>query len=255
VPNSEPGVIVGESAVRVLVLMHVACEPAAEYESVLNERGIAVTNLLLDSGAELPDWHEFDGIIAMGGPMSANDDEQLPWITAEKRLIRDAVAAGTPFWGVCLGAQLLAASLGARVYTGAAPEVGMSEVTLAPGATHDPVFGSLPTIFPAFQWHGDTFELPVGAIWLAGNDAYRHQAFRVGSAYGVQFHVEVATDLAAEWLAIPEYAAGLEAVHGPGAEVGVLAGLAARVDETRVVARQIFEAWLDNWVIPAAQSD
>lgn len=235
---------------RVLVLMHVACEPAAEYEAVLRERGVDVESLLLDDGVELPDWNDFAGIIAMGGPMGANDDDVLPWIAAEKRFIRDAVTAGVPYWGICLGAQLLAAAMGGRVYTGAVPEVGMSRVALEPAAADDPVFAKLPPEFPAFQWHGDTFDLPNGATLLAGNGAYPHQAFKLGAAYALQFHVEVDEILAKEWLEIPEYAASLAAVHGPDAGPRVLDDLVSSVDETIRIARELFEAWLDNYVLP-----
>ena len=234
---------------RVLVLMHVACEPAAEYAVVLRERGIEVVELLLDQDAVLPDWRDFVGIIAMGGPMGANDDDSVPWITAEKAFIREAVTAGVPYWGICLGAQLLAAALGARVYTGDEPEVGMSRVTLTEGAAEDPVFGRLPAEFPAFQWHADSFDLPNGATWLAGNSAYAHQAFKIGAAYGIQFHVEVDKSLAEEWLAIPEYAASLATVHGPDAGPRVLDDLVVSVDETIKIARDAFAAWLDSYVL------
>ena len=126
----------------------------------------------------------------------------------------------------------------------------MSRVALAEGADTDPVFGSLPGEFPAFQWHGDTFDLPDGAVWLAGNGAYRHQAFRVGSAYGLQFHVEVDTALAGEWLEIPAYAAGLQAVHGPGSADRVLGELTGEVATTLALGRRLFEAWLDTYVLP-----
>ena len=100
---------------RCLVLQHIACEPPGVYEDVLRERGISIDRIELDEGEVLPDWRRYDLIVAMGGPMSVNDDADLPWVADEKTFIRAAVAAGTPYFGVCLGAQLLAASLGARI--------------------------------------------------------------------------------------------------------------------------------------------
>src|SRR5207344_3366227 len=97
----------------VLVLQHIACEPPGEFEDVLRERGARITRVELDEGEPLPDWQGFDAIVAMGGPMSVNDDDSLPWLTAEKRLVGEAVRAGVPYWGACLGVQLLAAALGA----------------------------------------------------------------------------------------------------------------------------------------------
>src|SRR5919205_207492 len=110
---------------QVLVLQHIACEPPGVYEDVLRERGAQIHRVELDENDPLPDWKGFDAIIAMGGPMSVNDDDDHPWLREEKRSIGDAVRAGVPFWGACLGVQLLAASLGARVYCGPAPEVGL----------------------------------------------------------------------------------------------------------------------------------
>ena len=185
----------------VLVLQHIACEPPGVYEDVLRGRGATLHRVEVDAGDELPDWREFDAMVAMGGPMSANDEAALPWLSDEKLLIRDAVRAGLPFWGVCLGVQLLAASLGARVYAGEAPEVGVLPVELTEAGTRDPVFAALPPTLPALQWHGDTFDLPEGAVRLAGSPAYPNQAFRFMSAYGVQFHLEVSTEMAQEWAA------------------------------------------------------
>ncbi|HEY2938985.1 MAG TPA: type 1 glutamine amidotransferase, partial [Gaiellaceae bacterium] len=156
---------------RVLVLQHIPCEPPGVYEDVLRERGAELHRVELDEGDPLPDRRDFDALVVMGGPMSATDDEELSWLTDEKRLVADAARAGTPVWGVCLGAQLLAASLGARVYPGPAPEVGVLPVTLTDEARTDPVFAGLPREVLTLQWHGDTFDLPDGATRLAGSPA------------------------------------------------------------------------------------
>ena len=199
---------------RILVLQHIACEPPGVFEDVLHERGAALRRVELDEGEPLPDWREFDAIVAMGGPMSTNDEVELPWLVDEKRTIGDAVRAGTPFWGVCLGVQLLAASLGARVYPGPEPEVGLLPVTLTPEARHDTVFGEAPDDLVTLQWHGDTFDLPEGAVRLAGSPAYPNQAFRIARAYGVQFHLEVSSEMAREWAEVPEYVSSLERTLG-----------------------------------------
>ncbi len=115
----------------VLILQHIACEPPGVYEDVLRERGARLRRVELDEGESVPeDARAFDALIVMGGPMGANDEAEHPWLTAEKRLIAAAVREGVPLFGVCLGAQLLAASLGARVYRGDRPEVGVLPVTL-----------------------------------------------------------------------------------------------------------------------------
>ena len=158
-------------APRLLVLQHIACEPPGAYEDELRARGGSLQRVMVDRGEPLPDWREFDGIIAMGGPMGAYEDSRLPWLTAEKRFIADAVAAGQPVWAVCLGSQLLAASLDASVGPGPVPEVGVLPVEVTPGAADDPVFSVAPSSFVALQWHSDTFALPEGAVLLARSDA------------------------------------------------------------------------------------
>jgi GMP synthase (glutamine-hydrolysing) len=228
-----------------LVLQHVDCEPPAEYEDVLAERGIGVERVLLADGGVLPDWRGFAGVIVMGGPMGVYDTAEYPWLEPELALIREAVSAGCPLWGVCLGAQLLAFALGAKVWTGPRPEVGVCQVDLAPGARQDPVFGGVAGPLPVLQWHADTFDLPAGAVLLASSPQYPHQAFRVGRAYGLQFHVELTSDLAAQWTGIPEYARSLAAVLGPGSAGVLLAELAQSLPAMSNVARTLFGNWLD----------
>jgi GMP synthase (glutamine-hydrolysing) len=231
---------------KVLVIQHIACEPPGVYEDVLRERGAKLHRVEIDEREALPDWRSFDAVVVMGGPMGATDDAALPWLTGEKRLIADAVAGGMPFWGVCLGVQLLAASLGARVYPGREPEVGLLPVTLTDEALADPVFTGLPRELLTLQWHGDTFDLPDGATRLAGSSAYPNQAFRVGrAAYGVQFHLEVSPALAAEWAAVPAYAEALERVLGPGALDDLIGALDLHAAELLAHGRSLFARWLD----------
>lgn len=230
----------------ILVLQHIACEPPGVYEDVMRECGIRLHRVELDEGEPLPDWREFDGMVVMGGPMGACDDADNPWLVAERRCIGDAVRAGLPFFGACLGSQLLAASLGAGVYTGETPEVGVLDVELTDAGRDDPVLGHLPGAFPTLQWHSDSFDLPAGAVGLASSPAYANQAFRVGPvAYAVQFHLEVTSDMAAEWAAVPSYARALEQVRGPGALDELLEAFDARREEMTAHARTLFSRWLE----------
>lgn len=184
----------------VLVLEHVAHEPAAAFGDVLRERGIAVDVVRLDRGDPLPDWKPFDGLLVMGGPMGARDDAAHPWLALERRLIRDAVGAGKAFLGVCLGAQLLAAGLGARVWTGPEPEIGMRIVERTPAGAADPVFATAGDRLHVLQWHGDSFDLPAGTTRLWTGRQYFNQGFRVGArAYGLQFHLEAPPELVRHW--------------------------------------------------------
>jgi GMP synthase (glutamine-hydrolysing) len=229
----------------ILVLQHIACEPPGVYEDVLRDRGIELERVQLDEGDALPPWQEFAAIVAMGGPMSVNDEAELPWLADEKRLIAEAVRAGLPYWGVCLGVQLLASSLGARVYRGEEPEVGVLAVELTEDGRADPVFSDLPPSFPSLQWHGDTFDLPDGAMRLAGSPAYPNQAFRFERAYGVQFHLEVSPAMAREWMDVPEYAQSLEQTIGAAELLGAVD---VEAEAMLTHGRRLFERWLDHIV-------
>jgi GMP synthase-like glutamine amidotransferase len=232
---------------RVLILQHISCEPPGVYEDVLVERGVTLHRVEADEGEAIPDGRDFDAIIAMGGPMGTYDEDDHPWLVAEKHMIRDAVESGVPYFGACLGAQLLAASLGGDVYPGPAPEVGVLPVQLTAAGKEDPVAGGLPPAFPALQWHSDTFDLPRGAELLASSAAYAGQLYRWGDvAYGVQFHLEVTGGMAAQWSRVPAYADALERVLGPGALAGLLADFARAAPEMQGLARRLFGRWLDH---------
>ncbi len=231
----------------ILVLQHIACEPPAEYAKPLAERGHILHPVQVDEGEPLPDWREFGAIMAMGGPMGAYEDDAYPWLADEKRLIADAVHAGMPYFGACLGVQLLAAALGARVYPGPAPEVGLLEVTLTAEGRDDPVASILPLSFMTLQWHGDTFDLPQGAVSLFQSPAYPNQGFRYGDvAYGVQFHLEVDADLADEWSSVPAYRTAADDVLGPGGLDQLLRGVREHAGTMLPHARVLIDAWLDR---------
>lgn len=234
---------------RFLVIQHISCEPPAAYEDELDARGIAIERVEIDAGARLPDWRASDAIVAMGGPMSASDDATLPWLAEEKRAIGEAVRSGKPYWGVCLGAQLLAASLGARVYRGDQPEVGVyDDVSLTAAARSDPVFSGAPARITTLQWHDDTFTLPEGSLLLAGSPAFPHQAFAWKRAYGLQFHLEVPASLAATWAEVPAYAIALRNVLGRDGLDRLVRDLEERPDITDS-ARDLFGRWIDAVVI------
>ena len=236
---------------RFLALQHIACEPPGAYEDELRARGYTLQRVEVDEGDRLPDWRAFSGLIVMGGPMGAYEETRLPWLAEEKAFIADAVLGGMPLWGACLGAQLLAASLGGKVEPGPRAEVGVLAVQRTPAGAADPVFSVLPDEFSALQWHADTWELPDGAAQLARSDAYEQQAFVYRRAYGVQFHLEVGVGLATEWGEVPAYAASLEAILGPGALPRLIDEVQEHEQQMTVLARRLFGAWLDHVVEPS----
>ncbi|HEY1076674.1 MAG TPA: type 1 glutamine amidotransferase [Fontimonas sp.] len=144
------------------------------------------------AGAKAPALGDYDALIVMGGPMNVDEFEQHPWLRDERAAVRAAIDAGKPVLGICLGAQLIAASLGARVTRNAHVEIGWFDVYRPPQAVQGSLLAGFPERFPAFHWHGDTFALPPGADLLLSSEACAHQAFQIGPrVLGLQFHLEV----------------------------------------------------------------
>jgi GMP synthase (glutamine-hydrolysing) len=166
-------------------------------------------------GDELPDPAEVAGALFMGGPMGVGDTRAHPALAAEREWLAAAVGAGKPVLAVCLGAQLLAAALGAEVRPGPAPEIGFATVRIRDPS--DPVVGGLAPDAPVLHWHGEVFDLPDDAELLAWSAQTPVQAFRAGNAWGVLFHAEGDAALVEAWLAVPEMAAEAEQALGPGA--------------------------------------
>ncbi len=214
----------------VAVLQHAAHEGPGLVGPALRSAGLAVSVVRLDRGERLPPPGALSGLVVLGGPMGVGDEDAHPWLGPERHLLADAVADGLPVLGVCLGAQQLAAALGAEVRAAVEPEVGLGTVVLTPAGRRDPVlgpeYGGLGvTEVPCVHWHADTFALPEGAVHLAATRAVPHQAFRVGEhAYGIQFHVEVDDGLAAAWA--PHLPAG---VTLDPARLGIVAATGRRV--------------------------
>ena len=203
-----------------VVAQHTPTEGPGLLSAVFVDVGVDHTAVRLDLGEALPDLGGVGGVVVMGGPMSVRDP--LPWLEDERRWLARAVQAGTGVLGVCLGAQQLAAALGARVTAGPAPEIGVGTVELTDDGLADPVLGPEGRRLPVVHWHGDTFDVPRGAVLLASSERYARQAFRVGAlAYGLQFHLEVDDGLAASWA--PELPPGVDfdaARRAPVEEVG-----------------------------------
>jgi GMP synthase-like glutamine amidotransferase len=205
---------------RCLVVQHVAPEQPFAIEEALRAAGVAVETVRVFAGEPLPaGLSDLDGLVVMGGPMSANSDDGFPSRSAELALLSQAVTAGIPTLGVCLGAQLLALAAGGSVRRGeAGPEVGWGQVELTDACRSDALFADLPSRLEVMQWHGDTFSLPEGGAILAANAAYANQAFRVGSAaWGLQFHIEVDAEAVAGFL--DAFGADADAVAGRSEQI------------------------------------
>ncbi len=177
---------------RAHYLQHVPFEGLGSIEAWLDARGARVTSTqLYAEGARFPDPAAVDLLVVMGGPMSVNDEAELPWLVAEKRFVAAVIAAGKPVLGVCLGAQMIASALGAAIYPNPEPEIGWFEIAPVPKAPVSPFAALFAEPIRVFHWHGETFDLPPGATLLAESEACRHQAFAIGDrVLGLQFHLE-----------------------------------------------------------------
>ncbi|KAB0665089.1 type 1 glutamine amidotransferase [Oryzomonas japonica] len=150
----------------------------------------------------LPAPEETQGVIVLGGAMCANDDQRHPFLTQVKGFIREMVAHRTPYLGICLGGQLLAAAMGGQVVANRWEELGTLEVELTAAGREDRLFTGCAPRLGTFQWHHDSFDIPPGAVLLAASPACPHQAFRIGPyAWGTQFHPEVTEEIIRAWCA------------------------------------------------------
>ncbi|HEV2201773.1 MAG TPA: type 1 glutamine amidotransferase [Bryobacteraceae bacterium] len=215
----------------VLVLRHEPFEHLGHFSRRLDESGICFSYIDLGQPLSIDGR---TGVIIMGGPQSANDPD--PGLGAEIRLIREAMARGVPILGVCLGAQLIAKALGARVFRNPAKEIGWAPVYFTEAAKDDPLFGGFASPTTFFHWHGETFDLPAGAEWLAYSDLCRHQAFRYGiNVYGVQFHPEVTPEMIVDWSAQPVNCGDVDALPAP---------LDPHFVDSKKLARTVLDGWL-----------
>jgi GMP synthase-like glutamine amidotransferase len=183
---------------NVHILQHVSFEGPGNIATWLESRRAKIGYTRLFEPHNLPALDSVEMIIILGGPMSVNDEDKLPWLIEEKQFIRDGVARGIPTLGICLGAQLIASAMGASVYRNPVKEIGwfpVRTVSAAPGTIR------LPEECVVFHWHGETFDLPSGAVHLAESDGCKNQAFQVEkNVIGLQFHLETTAESASALL-------------------------------------------------------
>jgi GMP synthase-like glutamine amidotransferase len=225
-------------AMSVLVFRHVPFEGLGRIADVLDARGIGYDYADLFENPDAPlDVTRYGGLIFMGGPMSVNDD--LPWLARERRYITEAVKRGQPLLGICLGAQLIANALGARVFPNPVKEIGWFDVEFAPESTGDPLLACAARVETVFHWHGETFELPSDAALLARSARCKHQAFRLGrTVYGFQFHLEVTPEMIAGWCAE-------DANCGDVRELAQPLDPNLNAERLKQLSHGVFDAWCD----------
>jgi GMP synthase-like glutamine amidotransferase len=190
---------------NVLVIKHVEIEGPGLIEYCLRQEKIPYRIVNLETGARLPKINDLSHIIILGGPMNVYEEDRYPFLRDEDLFIKEAIQRGKAILGICLGAQLIAKALGAKVFKAPVKEIGWYDVSLTDEGTKDPLFSSLPKKFSVFQWHEDTFEIPKSAELIVTSPSVPHQAFRYGErVYGLQFHLEVTEEMIREWVEASE---------------------------------------------------
>ena len=218
------------------LVVHAQDTDTAWLQQVLRELGAAPVVIRADRGEPFPPLDDVLGVVVLGGPMGAYEADRYPFLTDSMRLLERLVERGTPTLAICLGAQLLATATGGRAYPGHGREWGYIPVRLTDAGRADPVLGGFEGEHLSF--HSDTFDPPAGSEVLAESPAYP-QAFRVGSALGLQFHPEMSSDGVRRLLA----AADLHA-NGEASDLrGLLAAAAARDAPAREVLRRLIARW------------
>jgi GMP synthase (glutamine-hydrolysing) len=234
-----------------IVLQHTPAEGPERVAAALAARGIGVETIAVHGGAPVPDDVAPDRLlIVMGGPMGVGDagNPKFPFLAQEIALLRKLLARQAPVLGICLGSQLLASAAGARVYPNMRPgtdgkpvparEVGWGGIDLH--NVHEPALAGLPARPLVLHWHGDTYDLPRGAVHLASTPVCRHQAFRIGRAFGLQFHPELERETIGLW--VREDADYVRGALGPDGGARILAD----TERHYAAARPIWDRLLGN---------
>jgi len=229
---------------EVLIFKHVPFEGPGTLTEPLKALGIKYREVNLYEGGAPKNLEGCGGLIIMGGPMNVYEETEYPFLKDEDRLIKEAFAKKLPMIGVCLGAQLMAKAAGAKVTKGQKKEIGWYPLHLTEEAKIDPSFKISPKEIEVFQWHGDTFEIPKGAVRLASSELFHNQAFRIGeNAYAFQFHIEVTEAIIKEWIEIN--GTELEGVRDYIDSKKVLAESKQKASELKKLADKIYKGLFD----------
>jgi GMP synthase (glutamine-hydrolysing) len=224
----------------VYVLQHVGCETLGTIADALPGKGIEARYIRSFDAEPVPkELGDAAGLVVMGGPQSVYEQDKFPFLRDEIRLLEDTLRRERPILGTCLGSQLLAGTLGANVRPGKQKEIGWYDISLT---SNDKLLTGLPKKFMGFHWHGDIFDLPVGATALASSALTQYQAYRYGkNAYGFLFHMEVTGTQIAEWVTL-----FADEMHAAGADArAILSGAKKHLPELHRLGATVYSRWVE----------
>lgn len=228
---------------KVLVLQHAEVQHLGLLRRIMEAKGVASNLVKLYANEPIPDATGYDGLIILGGPMNAYEEQTYPYLAREDRVIKAVVANGVPFLGIGLGGQLLAKALGARVYRNEVREIGFYSLSLTEEGARDRLFKSLGRVFTMFEWHGDTFDIPEGAVRIARSSTCENQAFRYGqNAYALLAHLQMTPAMVALWC--EEYYDELKTLHLTSRIPSLVQEAYRRADRLEAQAKAIFTNFL-----------
>ncbi|MBN1781847.1 type 1 glutamine amidotransferase [bacterium] len=224
-------------------IQHVPFEDPAFISQWILKRQYRMTVTQVYRSVPFPSPDRFDGLVILGGPMGIGDSNRHPWMDKEFRFIENILKSEKPILGICLGAQMIAHVLGARVTGNPHREIGWFPVRLTESGKNHPCFQDMPETIMAFHWHGETFSMPDGAVHLAESDACRHQAFAFNShVLGLQFHLESTADSIRH---LAEHCPG-DLTTGPFVQSAstMLRGASAHVQSTELRCEMLLDRWI-----------
>ena len=232
---------------RLLVFQHVPFEILGTLDPLLKKRGFRIRYVNFDREPDAqPRIDGYDGLVVLGGPMGVYDALEHPHLETEMKAIRAAIDREIPVLGICLGAQLIARSLGANVVANPEKEIGWYEVSVNEAALADPLFSHFRGVEKLFQWHGDTFAIPAGAVALASTPTCANQAFRYGDrVYAFQFHMEVDEPLIERWLRLPVFQEEIRSSGGRFDPARIRAETHANIHRLKGLAGRTFAQFID----------
>ena len=241
---------------RLLVFQHVPYEILGTFHPLLKDAGFRIryVNFGHHPDAE-PNISRYHGLIILGGPMNCDQSDRYHHLPKEIEVIQDAIEQGKPVLGICLGAQLIARALGARVSKNNTKEIGWYDLSPTVDGANDPLFSILDYHQMIFQWHGDTFEIPKNAVRLATSPGCKNQAFRFRhNVYGLQFHLEVDEPMIHRWLHTPSMAREAEALGGPALLDTIQLDTHRFIDDSVRLGNQVFGEFIRIFQTPRRQT-